>query len=316
MSFVNRRHVLGLLGSTALAGCAAPAVVTRQGDPFEGGIGGTGIVGLLTDFGSLVVNGLRVELNRRTTIRTPYGRVSESAIRQGMPLTILASKSRDRLVARDVAISLPLVGELRRGASGLTVNGAPVRAEPGSLGTAAVGARVSVSGVWSTNGLVASRFDPAGDAEDLLAGVVGRTGPTGLSVAGVPVRLANASGLPVAGSYLNAFGSYDGTSFVAERTVGGRFGAVSIPLRQLSVEGFLEPVASNPGFRVAGLGHSFARDLELEALAARRAVYFGPYDGSFRAAKGYVVPEAFEARRQLLGAGFGDGFQGPVFPTR
>ncbi|MEM7488864.1 MAG: hypothetical protein AAF390_07030, partial [Pseudomonadota bacterium] len=98
----TRRTVLTLLASGAVAACrpSPPAVVTRdESDPFEGGIGGTGIVGVLTDFGSLIVNGLRVEVTSGTTVATPFGRVGEGALAPGQALTIVASRSADRLVA-------------------------------------------------------------------------------------------------------------------------------------------------------------------------------------------------------------------------
>ena len=87
---------------------------------------------------------------------------------------------------------------------------------------------------------------------------------------------------------------------------------VSQKTTAISVEGYLEPGALAPGFRLAGLGHSFERDLKLQSLAASRAVYLGPYDGLFAASTGYVVPEDFELRRALLGGGLDDGFGGEI----
>jgi hypothetical protein len=279
--------------------------VTRDDkrDPFEGGIGGTGIVGILTEFGSLRVNGLRVELTGRTRVLTPFGRTSESALAQGQPLTIVATRTRDRLVARHVQITYPLVGTVADGAGGLSVNGVPVRREPGALGRAEPGARVAVSGVWTRGGVVASRFDPADDLPDLLAGVVERAA-AGLRIGGVPVQLEGGPIFPRAGTYLTVVGRYEGGAMDGREASGGRFVTGTAGLRQLSVEGYLEPVAAEPGFRVAGLGHSFARDLALAPLAGRRVAYFGPYDGRFGARAGYVLPESFAARRALLGEGF------------
>ena len=82
----SRRKVASLFAASALGACAAPSVVppavTRDDrrDPFEGGIGGTGIVGLLTGYGSLRINGLRVELTSATRLQTPFGRTSAAAV--------------------------------------------------------------------------------------------------------------------------------------------------------------------------------------------------------------------------------------------
>ena len=55
------------MGATALGACA-PAIQTAalSDDPFEGGIGGTGIVGVMVAAGSVLINGLRVEPGERT----------------------------------------------------------------------------------------------------------------------------------------------------------------------------------------------------------------------------------------------------------
>ncbi|MEO1612986.1 MAG: hypothetical protein AAFU55_11645, partial [Pseudomonadota bacterium] len=69
MTRLSRRSLL--LGASALAigGCAADdRLAAADPDEPRGGIGGTGIVGVLTDFGSLIVNGKRIELDGRTRI--------------------------------------------------------------------------------------------------------------------------------------------------------------------------------------------------------------------------------------------------------
>ena len=301
----TRRAFASLLAATAVTGCAAPQIVTRDDkrDPFEGGIGGTGIVGTLTEFGSLKINGLRVELTSRTRILTPAGQVGDGALAPGQGLTVLATRSRDRLVARHVSISYPLVGTVAVTDGGLRVNGVPVVPQPGALGTAVPGQRVAVSGIWRGSRVAASRFDAAGGLPDVIAGIVGRS-PTGTDVAGIPIVGESGRIFPEAGSFVTAAGRYLGGVLSAERIQGGRFATGTSGLRQLSVEGYLEPTRRAPGYRVSGLGHSFARDLRLDPLATRRALYFGPYDGLFRATSGYPLPESVPARRALLSEGF------------
>ena len=71
-SFTTRRQVLKGMGLSAFAigvapGCAQQFTETAALEggssdrPSEGGVGGTGIVGVVHDVGSLLVNGLRVE---------------------------------------------------------------------------------------------------------------------------------------------------------------------------------------------------------------------------------------------------------------
>ncbi|KIT14992.1 hypothetical protein [Jannaschia aquimarina] len=282
----DRRHVLCLAAGAGLSACMpAPALVTRE-DPFEGGIGGTGIVGVLTDFGSLIVNGLRIEIDDRTPVSGPFGRMDVDALGHGQSLTVVADRRGDRLVAQSVRVEHALVGTVADG----RVNGVPVRAEAGISGVLVEGARVAVDGAWTRTGVVASRISAASPGPDLIAGVVdqGGIGGTGLRGRAGP-----------SGSYLAAQGRYTNGALTVERARSGRF-APGTALRQLSVEGYLEPVTEAPDWRLAGLGHSFARDLALAPLSPHRALYFGPYDGRFRAATAFVVPEGFERRRTLL----------------
>lgn len=316
MRRIDRREAFALLGCTALTACAAPALVTRDRprDPFEGGIGGTGIVGVLTDFGSLMVNGLRVELVGSSQVSSPFGPSSTDALAPGMAMTIFAARRRDRLVARRVAIDYALIGVARQGSAGeIFVNGVRVRSEPGARNSFEIDTRVAVFGAWTADGVVASRIDPAPGAQDLIAGTASLAGPTGLSISGKPVRIETA--LPKPGSYAVAIGRHFTDGLVAEQLIEGRLTGRGT-LRQLSVEGYLEPALGDPGFRVAGLGHSFGPELQLGTLSSQRAIYFGPYDGLFQASAGYIVPEDFEARRRLLRPGLENGFDGQIIRTR
>lgn len=309
MTSVSRRSLMALIGASAAAGCTAPAIVGRaDSDPFEGGIGGTGIVGVLTDFGSLMINGLRVEMETRTRVHSPFGTLSDSALAVGQPLTVFAVRNRERLVARDVQIAVPLVGTVTRSPAGtITINGAPVRAEPSALGRLSPGQRVTAYGIWSGNGLIASRIAPAVSDTDLIAGVITRGGPTDTQIEGTSVRLPAGLSTPSSGQYATAIGRFENGVFAATTTRVGRFTSDARNLRQLSVEGYLQPASTNPGFRISGLGHSFARDLNLGPLQQTRALYFGRYTGLFRAGAAYVVPENFARRRLLLSDGFDGG---------
>ena len=76
MRSVNRRAVLvgagvGLLGACTLDKDFAGGARKQP----KGGIGGTGIVGTLTDFGSLIINGLRVTLPVDLRVGTTFGMV-------------------------------------------------------------------------------------------------------------------------------------------------------------------------------------------------------------------------------------------------
>ncbi len=315
---MRRRELLAGAAATALAGCAAPMVVAdRERDPLEGGIGGTGIVGLLTDYGSLIVGGLRVELDRGTRIVGAFGPADEAALAIGTPLSIEARRDRGTLVAARVFMTQPLAGTVVRGADGaIEINGIPVRIEPGALGTPEPGARVSVSGVWDGDVVVASRIDPATDPRDVIAGVVSRDAAGQLSIGGTRLGIGPDQPRPLPGRFATVIGTHVDGVLTTERVTLGRFAGSAGDLRQLAVEGYLEPVDADPGFRIAGLGHSFDEQVRLAPLARARALYYGPYDGEFRAERGLVLPQRFDTRRTLLRSRLTDPTAGEVVGLR
>lgn len=306
----TRRQALVLLGSTALAASCTPAIVSRDaGDPFEGGIGGTGIVGTLYGFGSLLINGLRVTLDGRTRYRTPYGSVGAGALAEGQVLTVSAQRSADGIVARHVMVDYALVGTLHHSGGTPRVNGVPLIAAASALGHGTPGSRVAVSGTWTARGVRPSRIDPAPTGPDLIAGTVTRLDHGGSGIGGTGISASGS--LPAPGSYAVALGRNTSGGFEADSLQAGRFAQIN-NLRLLSVDGYLEASASAPGFRIAGLGHNFARDVRLGAVGGRRAVYFGQYDGLFGANRAFVVPDTYAAHAGALRGGLGDGFRGPV----
>lgn len=107
----------------------------------------------MTDFGSLLVNGLEVELDRATRVSDAFGPLDAGRLRLGQALTIEAQRVGGALVAQTVRFSRPLVGKvagaLRPGAA-FSVNGTDVWTEAGAIGQAVRGALVAVSGACVT----------------------------------------------------------------------------------------------------------------------------------------------------------------------
>lgn len=304
-----------MLGAGALAACAPPEFVTQGGpDPFEGGIGGTGIVGTITGSGALMVNGLALSTTAATRVRTALPRGLPDRLGTGQTLTVTAMRTRRGFEARHITIDYALVGEVtRRSGGGFAVNGVAVRLEPGAVGTLVPGARVALSGLWQSDGsLIVSRVDVTPDAPDLVAGTVISTGPGRFMIGAVPIVPRGT--VPVNGSYAVAVGRATAAGLDADLLRPGRF-LTETPIRQLSIEGYLESDAGRPGFRVAGLGHSFARDLDLAPLAQVRAVYYGSYNGLFGARAAYVLPEGVQARTALLTPGVLERFDGRIVPV-
>ncbi|WP_223274766.1 DUF5666 domain-containing protein [Tateyamaria sp. syn59] len=314
--------MLGLVGGTALSACA-PAIPSAQlgDDPFEGGIGGTGIVGLMTARGSVLINGLRVEVTSSTRVFAANRRASDSLLVPGRTLTLFARTRLGRFEAQRIDIDDPLTGLLLRQGSGFAVNSTPVQGIAGLAEQA--GNRVTVGGLWQADGTVqASLLQAAPEGDDIVSGVLEGSADDGWRIGQTPLAPRRGQSL-IGGQFVVARGTFTHGRLQVASLRFGRFRQGGDTLRQLSVEGYLEQVATAPGFRLAGLGHSFDQRLQLGAFADSRAVYFGPYTGRFVARRAVLLPEAQSRRATLLqpaegksSADFLSGDTARTVPTR
>lgn len=299
MTRLTRRNTLSLLGGAAVTACA-PAISTSQlgDDPFEGGIGGTGIVGLMTGAGSVLANGLRVEVTSSTRIFAANRRASNALLVPGRTLTMLTRARLGRFEAKRIDIDDPLTGVLLRQGSGYTVNSTAIHGVANAAAFA--GERVTVSGIWQADGSVqTSLVQNAPGVEDIVSGVLEGSAGEGWRIGQTPITPSRRQSL-IAGQFVVAKGQFTHGTLQATSLQFGRFREGGDTLRQLSVEGYLEPVETAPGFRLAGLGHSFDQRLRLSGFENSRAVYFGPYTGRFVARRAVLVPEAQGQRTSLL----------------
>ena len=299
-----RRTVTLGLGAW-LGGLGAPVALAAQENqpPPEGGIGGTGIVGLLTSVAPFQVNGVSLSLSQGTVFRDYRGPIETGEFRPGDPVTVVANR-RDPEHARALRIDrvTPLIGILRFRDSTMSVNGVSIRVEPGSAPPPQVGSRVAVQGVWDGASVIASRVEPAlSDAPDVIAGTV-RFGRRGVRIANVPIdRPAWRLAVPEFG-FVTAIGTYsEATGLRVQRLLPRRFRPnAAQSLQALLVEGYLELADQSPGYRISGLGHSFDAAARLGPAVGRRVLFEGAYRGDFRVASGLILPERMSERSELL----------------
>lgn len=305
MTTLDRRTVLAGLAAGVVAGCtdAGTDVAGTRKKPPKGGIGGTGIVGTLTDFGSVKVNGLTVAVGSGTEILGAAGTRQVKDLQVGQMLSIEASGGPDALTAARLVVVHPVVGTVSAisTARGLaTIGGVTVRVEPGAIGQLVSGTRVAVSGAWNGAQVIASRFDRVSDAiPDSRAGTVRGLGDGRWTIGGAPVSVP--SGIaPEDEGFATLTGQAEAGGFTTTSWTAGRFTGAAGPLEALSVEGYLAPTAKAPFHAVDGLGHSFAPDSRLAAFIGKRTLFTGSYDGTFVVETGKTLPEDLEARRKLL----------------
>ncbi len=305
MRRANRRVVLAGLAAGFAGACTAPARIVEGGKKSpEGGIGGTGIVGTLTGFGSLYVNGLRVETAASTAITDALGPIPQSALAVGHSLTIEAADDAGQLVARRVHVTHPVIGPVRSispDRSLLDVAGVPVRARPESTSEIGVGAVVAVSGLWDGASVVASRLDVrrTGDVS-VVAGAVTRDPQTQALSIGGAVSLEGAVDPSLVGSFVTATGVSRSEAFVLQDLQTGRFTGAAGPLARLSVEGYLDPTPDAPFYTVSGLGHSFDGAARLAPFETGRTIFSGDYIETFVVQTGVPLPDDAAARADVL----------------
>ncbi|MEM7210483.1 MAG: hypothetical protein AAF479_01110 [Pseudomonadota bacterium] len=305
MRSVNRRTVLVGAGAGLLSACTLDedfAGGTRK-QP-KGGIGGTGIVGTLTDFGSLIINGLRVTVPTDLRIGTAFGAVGQDRLAIGQTLTVEAETLTGSLIARRVDIVHPVIGvagNIAADGRSLEVAGVPVRIEPDAIATFRAGQKVAVSGVWNQTEIVASRVVPVeATASVIVAGTVRYAAERDVwSIGAMPVLLPEGVAAQD-GAFATASGYLHGQSLRVETFRPGRFTGAAGALTALSVEGYLSPTPEAPYLTVDGLGHSFSEESRLDPFVGRRALFRGGYDGSFRLEEGIALEEALDARRRQL----------------
>ncbi|SIO11635.1 hypothetical protein SAMN05443662_1521 [Sulfurivirga caldicuralii] len=154
-------------GGTGMAP-SCPAAALLPGDSGFGGtghtadcgFGGTGVIGTITDFGSIWVNGLEIELASGLTITSNLGHPVELAIGQ----QVITRTRQDALLTDYVEVFYPISGQVQqRDGNRIVVNGQLITLDAHTRGlkTLQPGDWVAVSG-WpqGTDRWLATRIDP------------------------------------------------------------------------------------------------------------------------------------------------------------
>ena len=246
----------------------------------ERGMGGTGIgagiIGTVTGFGSICVNGVRVAYDPSTTITAANLPISLSELARGMTVAAHVVEQGGELKASRIDVLHALVGPITSTAP-LTVMGVSVAADfaassvPGPL---AIGDMVVVDGLHRPDGVLeATRIARA--APGAAASVRGllSSGPAALRVGGV--ALAAVPNAFQSGTWAVASGTWANDRLVPEALSAARELALPADAR-ISVEGYLLPQPGG-GFGIRGISirenleRSLARDV-IARLAARQRV--------------------------------------------
>lgn len=87
----------------------------KYSDPEDRGLGGTGktaVIGTITAFGSIWVNGIEIEFNQDTEIKMDGQNSNNQALRLGQQVQVLASQNNEDWYAETILIDHALIGRL------------------------------------------------------------------------------------------------------------------------------------------------------------------------------------------------------------
>ena len=192
-----------------------------------GGSGGTGIVGVITGFASVCINGLEVHFDAGTSVTRNGAAAQARDLALGQVIAIEAACSAENLVARHISILNTLEGPVTRltPENGLMyVMGQAVNVNDATRlgGVAAAtelkpGISVRVAGFRDAAGTVhATRIEKVADSTDTSAiGVLQQTKAGKASLSGLPLRVATR--LPAEVDEVLIRGRWDGQRLVAHQ---------------------------------------------------------------------------------------------------
>ena len=294
-----RRSValLAVLGLAALTACSGPATTPPKlsgtacrstpaghaadvgratadrgiggtGQMAERGIGGTGIVGTITGFGSVCVDGVEVGIDPAAPVLMDGTPQTAASLSIGQVAAIAAETTPEGLQARSLSVRHEVTGPVQSvGAGRLVVAGQRVRSNQPSP---QLGSWVTISGLRDPEGIIhASRIDPAGPG--LVPGLVIVSGPL-TREAGVAridtLRLRGGGTLPAAGTPV---------------TVSGQLQAGALAVRTLTIDPVLPDRTSLAHFLIETYARREGNALVLgSGLRATLGPGFKPLDPNRR----------------------------------
>ena len=278
--YTGRAAGTGIGGTGSLARQGAGIGGTGQFAATGSGIGGTGalvgqdgdrlgIIGRITGFGSIWVNGLEVELDR-LALESASDIDPSAGLAKGQVVEVVAERTSGRWQAESVRVRYEVggpVGSLSADGKEMTILGQQVLIAadtvlPESWPTVKSGSVIRVSGFrLGGNTVLASRVDFArADAPALLIGRVGKTAAK-ITVSGTPVQLPADAPALRGGDILRVRGAFDNNTLRADTVERDRATLFAATVDRFQIQAMAVRDASGV-LRLGGmpfrLPHSFA----------------------------------------------------------
>ena len=242
------------IGGTGIRSAEAMPVNSR-GD----GIGGTGVRGTITGFGSILVNGLKLDFDHTTTVENDGKPTSLEALRVGQIIEGIARTKDGKLSLARLEIQHAVTGPISaidRNAETLTVLGQRVRlnlagdkAAMAAFRTLQAGDVVSVSGLRQADGLIiATRVDQTTDDDRImLRGTAGAVTAASVRIGDFEIPLAPGATPPKTGDHVFAAGRMINGTFTPNAVIGGLPLGFGKEVTDVSLEAYASVAAGTPG---------------------------------------------------------------------
>jgi hypothetical protein len=235
------------------------------GQVADSGLGGTGIVGVVTGFGSICVNGLKVEYAPETPLQRDGQPVPHSALAVGQVVALQAVEQGPRLQAGRIAVLDAAVGPLGSvdpSTGRFTVLGEAATAlVPADLASLKPGQWVRVSGQRLASGEIrATRVQATPPGSAWVSGTLSRTATGAWQVGRTPL-VAGAASLPAAsalGQEVGVYGVWTGERLQASAVQLGPTRAALGPVNDVVLQGYVHGVNGREltlGFETLTLGN-------------------------------------------------------------
>ena len=246
----------------ALAGLADAGADTLGHAPGGGdeGLGGTGIVGTITGFGSICVNGIEVHFGGETPIERQGMRIKPALLELGQLVEVGATRGRYEVAAHQILIRIPVAGPIERidtendefEVLGQRVKIASRPADGLRIRDLEPGTGVRVSGLRRPDGIVvASHVSLAPPEMGWIEGRARDVGPESFSIGGLRLKVPENALPPVDGQRVVAAGATVDGGLVAyhlELDPGLDFEEFGV----VSFEGYLQTDSARSGFWLGG----------------------------------------------------------------
>ncbi len=299
-----KRFCLCIL-SLLLLTIAPSASQNKPDEEREGGIVGTGIVGTITNLGSIFVNGQQVHFADDLIVKSDMGDRPATALEIGETVAVDALFDEGEWRAAHINHYLPIIGPVTTVSdSGVVILGSRVVVTPdtqvfgtGSAAMLEVGDWIAVNGLWRDNGVVASRIDRiAPQAQAIVVGSYRQNAEGQNMVGGTqfsPVELNHA----ISGDLLTVRGQPEDGHLRAETVATGLFTAT---VGTVLMEGYLSQPGPHGLYTIYGSGVIAYAGEEPMTVPTQRGLYCAlttPREPITRIAE---LPESRIDRNQVL----------------